>query len=187
MISKLFVWLCVRWFKLSGWHISKAIPSDLRNYVLVVAPHTSNIDFFVGVAARRLMGINVKYLAKKELFVFPIKSLLLNLGGYPVNRAKNMSLVDFVVDKFRRDPDFAITVTPEGTRGLVDKWKSGFYHIAVKADVPIVMVGFDYQRKWVISSEPFLPTGDMQNDFNEMYRFFEKIIPRHPKNAKYPL
>ncbi len=187
MISKLFVWLCVRWFKITGWHISKYIPTDLRNYVLVVAPHTSNIDFFVGIAARKLMGINVKYLAKKELFVFPIANVLLNLGGYPVNRTKNMSLVDFVVEKFQTEPSFAITVTPEGTRSKVDKWKTGFYHIANKAKVPIVMVGFDYQRKWVVSSEPFIPSGDMENDFSKMYRFFENIIPRHPEKAEYPL
>lgn len=185
MISKLFTWLCVRWFRWKGWIIPKAPPEHLRNYVLVVAPHTSNLDFFVGVAARKILKLKVKYLAKKELFRFPIRRLLLNLGGYPVNRDKSTSLVDYVVEQFKKVPDFAITVTPEGTRGKVEKWKTGFYHIASKAEVPILMVGFDYSRKWVVIAEPFIPSGNMQEDFSQMHKFFEKIYPRHPELSSY--
>lgn len=183
MISKLFIWLCVRWFKISGWHVSKKVPQSVRQYVLVVAPHTSNIDFFVGIAARRLMDLNVKYIAKKELFIFPVKRLLLNIGGYPVDRSKNTSLVDQMVANFERIEDFAITVTPEGTRSKVAKWKTGFYHIAVKAKVPVVMVGFDYQKKWVITSEPFYVSGDIESDFRRMYKFYGKIVPKYPDKA----
>lgn len=185
MISKLFTWLCVKWFRWSGWKIPKSPPADLRNYVLVVAPHTSNIDFFIGVAARKLLKINVKYLAKKELFKFPIKSLLINLGGYAVNRTKNTSLVDYVSDKFETEKDFAICVTPEGTRGRVETWKTGFYHIASKAKVPILMVGFDYRKKGVVIAEPFMPSNDMESDMNRMHNFFEKIYPRHPELSSY--
>ncbi len=185
MISRLFVWLCVRWFRLSGWRISKPIPKSLRQYVLVVAPHTSNIDFFVGIAARNVMGLNVKYIAKKELFVFPVKNLLLNLGGFPVDRSKKGSLVDQMADNFKNFADFAITVTPEGTRGKVETWKTGFYNIALKAKVPIIMCGFDYQKKWIVASEPFLPTGDIENDVLLMHKFFGKIIPKHPENSIY--
>lgn len=183
MISKLFIWLCVGWFKISGWHISKNVPQSVRQYVLVVAPHTSNIDFFVGIAARRLMNINVKFVAKKELFVFPVKQLLLNLGGVPVDRSKKTSLVDQMAENFSRIDDFAITVTPEGTRSRVAKWKTGFYHIAVKANVPVIMVGFDYQKKWVITSEPFNVSGDMQSDFQRMYKFYGKIVPKYSEKA----
>ncbi|MFT5595962.1 MAG: 1-acyl-sn-glycerol-3-phosphate acyltransferase, partial [Flammeovirgaceae bacterium] len=97
MASTLFTQLCVLWFKLSGWGFKGEIPVNRKQYVLVVAPHTSNIDFFVGVAARRLLMIDVKYLAKKELFKFPFRGLFLGLGGYPVDRSKNTSLVDQVV------------------------------------------------------------------------------------------
>ncbi len=183
MISKLFIWLCVRWFKISGWHVSKKLSKSVRQYVLVVAPHTSNIDFFVGIAARKVMELNVKYIAKKELFVFPVKNLLLNLGGFPVDRSKNMSLVDQMVDNFHTIDDFALTVTPEGTRSKVAKWKTGFYHIAVKAKVPVVMVGFDYQKKWVITSEPFQVSGDMESDFQQMYKFYSTIVPKYPEKA----
>lgn len=185
MISQLFTWLCLRWFKISGWHVPKAFPDSLRQYVLVVAPHTSNIDFFVGIAARRILKINVKYIAKKELFVFPVKNLLLNLGGFPVDRSKKASLVDQMVENFRTIDDFAITVTPEGTRSRVGKWKTGFYHIALNANVPIVMVGFDYQKKWVVLSEPLQLSGDRDRDFSRMHLFFEKIVPRHPQQGFY--
>lgn len=185
MISRLFTWLCVRWFKLKGWQIPKRVPKSLRQYVLVVAPHTSNVDFFVGVAARKIMNLNVKYIAKKELFVFPIRKLLLQLGGFPVDRSKKGSLVDQMVENFKKDPDFAITLTPEGTRSKVGKWKTGFYHIAQNAGVPVVMTGFDYQKKWVVVAEPFNVTGNREADFEVMHRFFEKIIPRHPLKGSY--
>jgi|SRR5690554_3394268 len=185
MISGLFNWLCVLWFRLSGWRIPKVIPQSIRQYVLVVAPHTSNIDFFVGIAARKIMGLNVKYIAKRELFVFPVKKLLLNLGRFPVDRSKRGSLVDQMVENFQKIDDFAITVTPEGTRSKVDTWKTGFYHIASKAKVPIIMVGFDYQKKWVVVSEPFYVTDDIENDINEMHKFFENIVPKHPENSLY--
>ncbi|MEM9052943.1 MAG: 1-acyl-sn-glycerol-3-phosphate acyltransferase, partial [Bacteroidota bacterium] len=112
----MFTQLCVLWFKLSGWGFKGTIPTDQKQYILVVAPHTSNIDFFVGVAARRILQIDVKYLAKKELFKFPLKTLFLRLGGYPVDRSKKNSLVDQVVGFFQNDPKFALCVTPEGTR-----------------------------------------------------------------------
>jgi 1-acyl-sn-glycerol-3-phosphate acyltransferase len=175
----------VWWFKLNGWKIKGSIPESVKQYVLVVAPHTSNIDFFVGVAARKLLKINVKYLAKKELFKFPFKGMFLGLGGYPVDRSKKNSLVDQVVTFFEQDHDFALCVTPEGTRKRTEKWKTGFYIMAQKAQVPIVMVGFDYQNKEVVVSDFFKPSGDLETDINFMHKFFEKIVPKHPDKSMY--
>lgn len=185
MISGLFTQLCVLWFKMSGWKIKGSFPPEIRQYVLVVAPHTSNIDFFVGVAARKILGINVKYLAKSELFKFPIRNLLLNLGGYPVDRSKKNSLVDQVVGYFQDKDDFSLCVTPEGTRGKVEEWRTGFYIMAVKAKVPIVMVGFDYADKEVVISEFFQPSGNMEKDLKHMHDFFGKIMPKHPDKSMY--
>lgn len=182
MIARFFTWLCVRWFRATGWQIPKSIPADLGSYVMVVAPHTSNIDFFVGVAARSEMKIDVKYLAKKELFTFPVKKLLLNLGGYPVDRSKNTSLVDAIVDIYKAHDYFAMCVAAEGTRSKVETFKTGFYHIARKAEVPIVMVGFDYDKKWIVASEPFHPTGDIDSDMERMFKFFRKIAAKRPEN-----
>lgn len=185
MISKLFVWLCVRWFNWKGWKIPKPVSSNLKQYVLVVVPHTSNVDFFVGIAARKLMNINVVFLAKKELFRFPFKRLFLNLGGFPVNREKNTSMVDYMTGIFKSNPDFAMCVAPEGTRSKVDKWKTGFYHIAVQAMVPIQMVGFDYPSKQILVAEPFMPSGDLEVDLLKMHSFFNKIVPKRPENSIY--
>ncbi|MCZ4408970.1 1-acyl-sn-glycerol-3-phosphate acyltransferase [Cryomorphaceae bacterium 1068] len=185
MISALFTQLCVWWFKLSGWGFKGTIPADKKQYVLVVAPHTSNIDFFVGVAARKLLKINVKYLAKKELFKFPFRGLFLGLGGYPVDRSKNNSLVDQVVGFFNGSDDFALCVTPEGTRQKTDTLKTGFYVMAQKAKVPIVLVGFDFALKKVVISEFFEPAGNMEEDLNHMREFFEKITPKHPELTMY--
>lgn len=185
MISSAFTQLCVWWFKLNGWKMRGAIPDDLKQYVLVVAPHTSNIDFFVGVAARKLLKINVKYLAKKELFKFPFRGMFLGLGGYPVDRSKKNSLVDQVVGFFKNDPDFALCVTPEGTRDRTDKWKTGFYIMAQKAQVPIVMVGFDYQTHEVVIAEAFEPSGELDSDIEFMHKFFEKIVAKHPEKSMY--
>jgi len=185
MISRLFVWLCARWFYWAGWQIPKAVPRTLRQYVLVVVPHTSNVDFFVGIAARKLMHLNCVFLAKKELFRFPVKRLLLNLGGYPVNRSKKTSMVDYMASIYAADPDFAICVAPEGTRSKVEDWKTGFYHIALAAKVPITMVGFDYERKWIVCAEPFIPSGDLESDLTLMHSFFDKIVPKVAKNSNY--
>ncbi|HKK40307.1 MAG TPA: 1-acyl-sn-glycerol-3-phosphate acyltransferase [Cryomorphaceae bacterium] len=185
MISALFTQLCVWWFKLSGWKLKGEIPADTKQYILVVAPHTSNIDFFVGVAARKLLHINVKYLAKKELFKFPFRGLFLGLGGYPVDRSKKNSLVDQVVGFFHNPKDFALCVTPEGTRKKTKSWKTGFYVMAQKAQVPIVMCGFDYALKQVIISESFEPSGNMNEDLDHMHGFFEKITPKHPELSMY--
>lgn len=185
MISGLFTQLCVLWFKLSGWKIRGDFDPNVKQYILVVAPHTSNTDFFIGVAARRLLKINVKYLAKSELFRVPFKNLFLNLGGYPVDRSKKNSLVDQVVGFFKRSDDFALCVTPEGTRGKVDQWRTGFYVMAVKAEVPIVMVGFDYKKKEVVVSDFFEPSGELEKDLEFMHGFFEKIHPKHPEKSMY--
>ncbi len=184
MVSRVFVWLCVKWFELSGWKVPSAFP-DLRKYVLVVAPHTSNIDFPIGVAARKLLGINARYVAKKELFKFPVRNLMINLGGYPVDRSKSNSFVDGVVDLFNTINDFSICITPEGTRGKVDEWKTGFYHMALRANVPIIPVGFDYKLKAVRLGVPLYPSGDIQGDFGQLHNFFSTICAKYPENSMY--
>jgi 1-acyl-sn-glycerol-3-phosphate acyltransferase len=184
MISRLFVWLCVRWFRSSGWKIEKPFPA-LRKYVLIVAPHTSNVDFPIGVAARNILNINARYVAKKELFIFPIRNLLINLGGYPVDRSKKNSFVDNVVELFNKIENFAICVTPEGTRSKVDEWKTGFYHMALRAKVPIVPVGFDYSTKTVMIGAPLDASGDIKSDFEKLHLYFSKIRAKHPGKSMY--
>lgn len=185
MFARIFEALCIWWFRYTGWTIPKPVPPELKQYVLIVAPHTSNWDFPIGVAARKIMGLHVRYVAKKELFKWPIRGTLLQLGGYPVDRSKKTSFVDQVVGFFDEMDDFAITITPEGTRKKVHKWKTGFYHMAMQAKVPIVMVGFDYASKTIQVSDPFSPTGEMESDFEVFHNFFRQITPRFPEKSQY--
>ncbi len=186
MFSGIFEWLCIRWFKAKGWRISQNLPPELLQYVLIVAPHTSNWDFPIGVAARKLMGLEVKYVAKSELFRWPVKGTLLRLGGYPIDRSKSNSFVDNVVGLFQTIPNFAVCITPEGTRGKVNKWRTGFYHMAVQAHVPIIMVAFDYAERLVKVSDPFHPTGQQDEDFDIIYAFFRTVVAKYPELSSIP-
>lgn len=171
------------WFWLFGWKVVGGRP-DLKQYVVIVAPHTSNIDFFVGVAARSISGLKSQFLAKKSLFDIPVVGWFMGkLGGHPVDRTKKTNLVDQVVALFQEHDEFVITITPEGTRSYNPDWKTGFYRIAHKAGVPIVMVAFDFEHKEVKYEPPFYPTGDMDRDIEVIKTHFRKIKGKHPEKG----
>lgn len=171
-------------FWLFGWKVVGEKPSDIKKYIIVVAPHTSNVDFLVGVAARSISKLKSAYLGKKELFDLPLVGWFFKaLGGIPVDRSKNTNLVDQVVEFLQStDPDkeMAVCVTPEGTRSYAEKWKTGFWHIAENANIPIVMVGFDFARKVVEYKEPFY-TGDKEEDIEKMKAYFRTIKGKYPE------
>jgi 1-acyl-sn-glycerol-3-phosphate acyltransferase len=166
-------------FSLLGWKIDGDMPAE-KKFIIIVAPHTSNWDFMIGVAVRSILRFKAKYLAKKELFRFPFGALFRWLGGVPVDRRKHSNLVDAVAELFRQHDEFIIAVAPEGTRKQVSKWKTGFYFIALEAKVPIVMVSFDYKLKTVIINKPFYPTGKIEEDMKFIFDFYRD------KNGKYP-
>ena len=144
MIKKISRWI---FEDVWGWSVSGTMPK-LPKYLLVVAPHTSNWDFLVGLLYRAITDdFNPKYVGKKELFVWPIGYLFRALGGYPVERSKNTNFVDTMVSVYNSNEEFITTITPEGTRKYNEKWKTGFYYIAKKANIPIVKIGFDSKRK----------------------------------------
>ena len=156
----------------------------LKKYVLIVAPHTSNWDFFVGIAARSILKLRSKYLAKNSLFRIPVVGwLLTQLGGFPVDRSRHSNLVEQVAEMFRNRDKLVVTLTPEGTRSYVPKWKTGFYWIAHQANVPIVMVGFDYGNKIVEVKPPFYPTGDIEKDLPFILNYYRSIKGKHPENG----
>ena len=168
-------------FKWTGWKVRGSVPESLQQFVVIVAPHTSNWDFFVGLAARSLLHLDATYyIAKKELFRPPFGWIFRKLGGFPVDRSRNTNLVDAVVELFNKYPRFSIAITPEGTRSHVPKWKTGFYYIALKANIPIVMVGFNYTAKEVTVAAPFMPTGDVEKDMEFMLSHYRKIPGKHP-------
>ncbi|HBH24742.1 MAG TPA: acyltransferase [Cytophagales bacterium] len=158
---------------LAGWRIIGAPKEGLKKYIIVVAPHTSNWDFLLGVFTRGVVGFKSRYLAKKQLFLPPLGWLFRLLGGYPVDRSKSSNMVEAVAEIFNQHSEFVIAITPEGTRKQVTKWKSGFYHIATLAKIPLVFAGLDYATKSVIfRDEPYWPSGDYQKDLPEIQGWF---------------
>lgn len=166
---------------LTGWKTIGRYPSEIKKGVLLIAPHTSNWDLLTAVAFRSKERIKAKYLGKKELFRFPFGFIFRWLGGYPVDRGKAGNLVEATVDIFNSKDQFIIGIAPEGTRKKVKKLKTGFYHIAKKASVPILMVAFDYEKKAVIYAEPLYPTDNQKADFKVIHDFYKDVKGKNPE------
>lgn len=164
-----------------GWKVDQNIPKE-KSYIILVAPHTSNWDFIVGRLVIGSLRVPQRVLMKKEMFFFPLKYLLKALGAMPIDRKKSQKLVDYVVEKFAENENFVFSITPEGTRSYVQKWKTGFYHIAIKANVPLVMGKIDYKKKEAGLAKVIYPTGDFDKDFREIVDFLSGVTGKNPEN-----
>ncbi len=152
--------------------------------VLIVAPHTSWKDIIVCLAARSVLHADtIKFLGKKELFDAPFGWLFRWLGGTPVDRSGSHAIVDQVAHIFNSRDEFVLGIAPEGTRKKVDRLRTGFYHIAKLANVPIVMIGLDFANRQMIISEPLITTDNEQADFNRILSFFVPIKGKHPEKG----
>ena len=172
------------YLKLIGWKKINDFPNHLDKGVIIVAPHTSWTDFPICVAFRSILKIkNGKYLGKQELFNGPFGFLFRWTGGTPVDRFSQQGVVEQVVDKFNAADKLFIALSPEGTRKKVDKLRTGFYHIAKKAAVPIIMVGLDYNKKELSVAEPFYPTDNENEDFKKIITYFASKKGRFPENG----
>jgi len=167
-----------------GWKAVGSFPDNLKKYVVIVAPHTSGWDFVIGLLFRKALRLErAKYLGKHQLFKPPFGFFFRWLGGYPVDRTSSHNLVDQVAKIFNDHEEFVLALSPEGTRQRVDKLKTGFYNIARKAEVPIIMVAFDYKHKQAIISPPFETTHNQQADFERILGFFRPIEGKYPENG----
>lgn len=168
--------------KLNGWKTAIDFPAGLKKCVIIVAPHTSWQDFFIGLAYRSLLRLKyAKFLGKKELFDGAFGFLFRWLGGVPVDRFSKHNMVDQVVDLFNNNEELLIALSPEGTRKKVDRLRTGFYYIAKKASVPIVMAALDFKNKEIIFAEPFYAGEDEAKDFKHIINFFAPIQGKHPQ------
>jgi len=157
----------------AGWEISGDVPRHLKKYIIVVAPHTSNWDFLIGLSLRSIMRFPSNFLAKKELFKPPFGWIFKALGGYPVDRSKSSNIVEQIVSIINDQEKFVVAIAPEGTRKTVQKWKTGFYYIAHKTKTPIVLVSLDYAKKLVTWNTEFYVSGDLESDAILIDRFFK--------------
>ncbi len=182
MLSKLAGFI---YYKLLGWKSEGSFPKDVKKYVIAVAPHTSNWDLLFGILQRMYAKMPAWFIAKNSLFWFPLNIVMRALGGYPVDRSKSSNYVDSVVEIFSHKEEFNVTIAPEGTRGKVDKLKSGFYYIAVGAKIPIVIVTLDWGNKIVKFSEPFWPTGNKEADMEFILNHWRGVKGKNPENSIY--
>jgi len=169
-------------FKLIGWGVDGSFSTDLKKYIIAIAPHTSNWDFVIGVMARSILKIqSAHFLGKNQLFKPPYGWLFRWLGGYPVDRTSSHDTVHQVADIFNKHDEFILAIAPEGTRKKVTKLRTGFYYIALQANVPIIPVGFDYQRKKIVIGQPFYPSVNADDDMEFLRKFYSQIKGRNPE------
>ena len=172
-------WLATTGMRLIGWRFEGPFP-DVPKCVLIVAPHTSNWDFPIGVMAMYALGIRGTFLGKHTLFRFPLGVLMRFLGGVPVDRAAAGDVVGETVKHVQAHPGALIVLSPEGTRSLTTRWKSGFYRIAERGQLPILPIGFDYARKTIVFHPLFTVTGDLDRDVAALQALYR------PSMAKFP-
>lgn len=158
-------------FRLMGWRIEGDFP-QLNKFIVAVYPHTRNMDFIVGVLTRAVLNEKISYVGKQELFNPLTGWFFRALGGTPINRNSNENKVSAIAQIFKEKDAFRMAIAPEGTRKKVDRWKTGFYYIALEAEVPILLVHFNYPSKKVSFLKLLKPTGDIEKDLKEMKAYF---------------
>lgn len=168
-------------FRLTGWTIEGYPPHPPR-FVLISAPHTSNWDGFLLITAGYLFRVRLSFYIKKEAFFFPFNYLVDYFGGIPIDRKRRRNMVAQAIEDYGKRENLILAIPPEGTRGKVDHWKTGFYYIALGAKVPLVLGYIDYKRKVCGLGPAFMPTGDIDKDFKVFREFYEKVTPRFPEH-----
>lgn len=168
--------------RLLGWKTDIRTP-HYDKCVICVAPHTSNWDLFIGLLCYGAMGKKASFMMKKGWFFFPVGLIFRATGGIPIDRSRNTSMVSQMVERFTQKRSFHLAITPEATRKPNSEWKTGFYYIALKAQVPILLAGMDYPSKTVRCMQAFIPQdGNAEMDMCNIKQYFKSFIGKNPKN-----
>jgi len=172
-----------RWllYKHMGWklNVTEQLPNKC---IFCLAPHTSNWDFIIGQLYSRAEGMKTNFLMKKEWFFWPLGPLFKKLGGIPVWRSKHSSMTDNLAKTAQERESFQLCITPEGTRKPTEEWKKGFYYIAQKAGIPILLYGIDYQRKLISCTKTIIPNGDIEQQMKEIKLYYKDFAGKKPQN-----
>lgn len=177
IVFRLIFWI----YRLRGWKIEGRLPSGLTKLVLVGAPHTSNWDFPVFLGATEDIGIRPSYLGKHSLFRWPLRRFMLDMGGIPIDRTRRANYVEQVAAAFDSRDELALVIAPEGTRDSDGKWKSGFYHIATAARVPIVIAWIDRARRQIEIGPAIEPSGDYRADLKRIADWYREAWPEQQR------
>lgn len=184
-MKKIKKWLATLIFKGLGWRTEGEIHKNLKKYVIIAAPHTSNWDFIFGRLYFYMYEIPLKFLIKKELFFFPLGPILKWLGGIPVDRSKKTDLTSQLVKEFEKHDELALLITPEGTRKYNPNWKKGFYYIAKAAGVPIILGYIDYEKKIGGIGPVYYPKDDPDREIEQIRKFYFDKKGKHPEQGVY--
>ena len=177
---------CKRIFSATHWTVDENIPPEIKKCIIIAAPHTSNWDFWYTMASFAILKLNIRFTVKKEWMRFPFSLVMQPLGGIGIDRnppSKELprkSFVEAMIQLFKENDELIILVTPEGTRSKRTKWKTGFYHVALGAGVPICLGYVDYQKKKAGIAKTIYPS-DFQSDMREIMEFYAQIHPKFPE------
>src|SRR5690554_3937241 len=166
-------------YKIMGWRIDGAFDPKVKKAVIIVVPHTSWHDFYIGLFIRRITKVQINYIAKKELFKWPFGWYFKWTGGAALDRTPGQNKVEAIAEIFEKKDEFRLSLAPEGTRKKVQKWKTGFYYIAIAANVPIIPVAFDYSIKSVVIHDAFYPTGDIEKDTLKLRTLYKGVVGKN--------
>lgn len=175
--QRVAVWL----LGIFGWKV-EVVPPPVQKCVAIFYPHTSNWDFVIGMVAKVAVGLPVHWAGKDTLFRWPVAGLLRWLGGIPVNRRERTGLTARLAEEFASRERFCLAITPEGTRSRTDRWKSGFYHLALAAKVPLALAYIDYPRKMIGIGGYLELTGDEEKDLDALRSFYGDKTGKRPQH-----
>ena len=171
-----------------GWELDNHWPDDLEQCVMIAAPHTSNWDALYARLALKALGVNVRITIKESYMKLPFGPFVRAMGGIGIDRRPKQegdprpSMVQLMTDLFKVHPKLVMLVTPEGTRSKQEQWKTGLYHVAVNAGVPIALAYIEYKKKKTGVGKVVYPTGDYEKDMHEIMEFYAQIAGKIPEN-----
>jgi len=167
LLSKIFLWLC-------GWKVSGQLPPE-KKFVMIAAPHTSNWDLPFMLTVSFALKVKPYWMGKEQIFKPPFKGLMKWMGGIPIDRNKSHNMVEYTAELMKQSGELIVAVPPEGTRSKVKYWKTGFYHIANLAQVPIALGFLDYGKKIGGIGGVIYPSGDIEKDMLKIKAFYKTV------------
>jgi len=185
MLQAIFDYL----FKKNGWRVENGLPDDITSCVLLAGPHTSNWDTIYALASLKILKVNARIAIKKEIMVFPFGPLLRGVGAISIDRnpkesKQRITAVDAMAELYKTNENLVLMISPEGTRSPVTKWRTGFYYLAKKADVPIVCSYLDYKNKTAGIGPVFYPSEDLDIIMKKVQEFYTGVTPKFPEDFK---
>jgi 1-acyl-sn-glycerol-3-phosphate acyltransferase len=170
-------------YRLLGWKLIGTMDDSVKKCVVIVIPHTANVDFLIALLVRGIMKVEINFVGKKELFTFPFGYYFRSVGGAPLDRSGGKNNVDATAEVFNKHETFRLALSPEGTRKKVTELRTGFYYIALKANVPIIPVAFDYGKKEVRIGNHITVSGNYEEDMKIILPHFKDAIGKIPERS----